>query len=1212
MKREAWTKKAVAAVLITALCVGQIHSIVPDTVNAAKKVGTIGENTDNMALQKGREAVNPDAVDAEINVEKIDLPDDFIKGVDISSYDSLKESGVKFYDFDGNELDYGGFFTLLKDSGVNYVRLRVWNNPFDAYKNGFGGGNNNIENAVKMGKAATEAGLKVLIDFHYSDFWADAGKQKSPRLWAGQTIGSMETYIENYTRACLIELLEAGVDVGMVQIGNETNGGLCGKDDWVLIARLLNAGAGAVRNVASERGRDILVALHFTNPEQAGNYAAIAKALNDNNVDYDVFASSYYPDRHGTLENLNSVLSDIAVRYGKKVMVAETSWARTLEDGDGYGNTINGSSAGIDAYPVSVQGQADAVSGVIRTVANTTNGIGVFYWEPAWIPVQVYDPDAENAAEVLEQNKQLWEEHGSGWASSYAAVYDEDAGKTCGGSRVDNQAMFDFEGHPLDSLNVWKYVKTGAIAPKQVVSITAEDITVELGEEIIPPSSVTVKYNYGDDETVSTGITWDTEAITAAKENGAGIYAIPGTVTVGEEQRDVSFQLTIHNPNLLKDRNYSFEDGITGWTITGEEGVSVGVNNIIAPRTGMNALGFSFDGCVSSFTVTQTVKLDAGEYSFGAYVRGVGSDLRDSYAVTARADGKEYSETAVLQGEIWQNPEINKIQITEDDTEVTIGVKVIAETAEGSWDDLYLYKDKHAVTFVNDAAKEVVFVADGEAAQAPEFTKDGYRLTGWDREFDHVTSNITVTAQWEPVTYDIAYELNGGTNAAGNPVSYTADTETFTLAPAQKEGYIFKGWYRDADFTAKVTEITKGTTGNISLYAKWTEKPGPATEKPGIATEKPGTATEKPGIPTEKPGIATEKPGTPTEKPGIPTEKPGTVIPEIKQGVNAPTTNISTSTEELKDMLLTDEEKQQVQAGIDVKIVLEVQDAENTVSDSDKESIRQALDGFTAGQYLNIDLYKLAGDKRTDITETAKKIKIVITVPDSLKNTDGSKTRTFAVIRVHNGRSELFTDLDDSADTITIETDRFSTYAIVYKDAANNNSGDNNGGSGVETGGNNGSSPNAGGTPQSGGADIKQNTGDDGNNTVGGEENGETNSKANRKTGSKAGRDEKRDGAGAEHAKDDEPKTADTTPVELVATVAMVAGLSYVLLYFMERRRGMTEETKKEILAGMIGWARKGGRLRKGIALAAIFVFLVYYHSIGKKTDVEWKQVYGK
>ena len=314
----------------------------------------------------------------------------------------------------------------------------------------------------------------------------------------------------------------------------------------------------------------------------------------------------------------------------------------------------------------------------------------------------------------------------------------------------------------------------------------------------------------------------------------------------------------------------------------------------------------------------------------------------------------------------------------------------------------------------------------------------------------------------------------------------------------------------------------------------------------------------------------------------------GSVTPEVKPGANAPATDISTPAEELKDMLLTDEEKQQVQNGTNIRIVLEVQDAGNTVSTSDKEAVAQALNGFTVGQYLNIDLYKLAEADRTDIHETAKKIRIVIAVPEALRNADSSKTRTFAVVRVHDGRAELLADLDGSTDTITIETDRFSTYAIVYQDTANggggNNGNDNNNGGGNDNGG-------------SGNNGNGNSNGSSGNNS-GNNNSGQNNSGINNtKTGSQ---------------KDNEPATGDAAPLEIYATLAMIAGFSYVLLYFTDRKRGMTEETKRELVSRLVGWAKQGGRIRKYLALAAVFVLLVYYHSIGKKTCVEWKEIYGE
>ena len=405
---------------------------------------------------------NSAAVEAGIAIDKVTgMNDDFMKGVDISSYTALKDSGVLFRDFNGNTVNDAGFFALLADSGVNYVRIRVWNNPYDSQGRGYGGGNNDVAKAVELGTLATNAGMRVLVDFHYSDFWADPGKYAVPKAWSSYTIAQKQTAVTTFTTNTLTQLLNAGVDVGMVQVGNETNAGLAGETSWTNIARLMKAGSAAVRSVSNSYSRDIKVALHFTNPESSGKYATFASTLNSQGVDYDVFASSYYPFWHGTLSNLTSVLKNIADTYGKEVMVAETSYIYTTADGDGHENSV---SSGVSGYEVSAAGQAKVVRDVMQAVANVGSaGIGVFYWEPAWIPVGVYSSSASNAAQVLSSNQQKWEIYGSGWASSYAGGYDSDAATWYGGSSWDNQAMFDFNGYPLESLKVFSYVDTGTV-----------------------------------------------------------------------------------------------------------------------------------------------------------------------------------------------------------------------------------------------------------------------------------------------------------------------------------------------------------------------------------------------------------------------------------------------------------------------------------------------------------------------------------------------------------------------------------------------------------------------------------------------------------------------------------------------------------------------------------------------------------------------------
>ena len=179
-----------------------------------------------------------------------------------------------------------------------------------------GGGNNDIETAKKIGTWATKAGMRVLIDFHYSDFWADPSKQRAPKEWEDLSVDEKAVALRMYTEDSLNALIDAGVDVGMVQIGNETTTGFCGEKEWEDMCTLFKAGSEAVRGI----DKDILIAIHFTNPEKAGlqsGYAANLASYGDEGVSYDVFASSYYPFWHGSLGNLKSVLSVIATTYGK-------------------------------------------------------------------------------------------------------------------------------------------------------------------------------------------------------------------------------------------------------------------------------------------------------------------------------------------------------------------------------------------------------------------------------------------------------------------------------------------------------------------------------------------------------------------------------------------------------------------------------------------------------------------------------------------------------------------------------------------------------------------------------------------------------------------------------------------------------------------------------------------------------------------------------
>ena len=441
------------------------------------------------------------------------LPKDFILGMDVSSVLAEEASGVKYYNFAGEEQD---LFLTLAENGVTHIRVRVWNHPYDADGHGFGGGNNDIEKAIEIGKRATQYGMKLIVDFHYSDFWADPGKQMVPLAWKDMDIETKTQAVYDYTRDCLQKLKSAGVAVGMVQLGNETNGTLCGEKTWFNIQFLMAAGSKAVREVFPKA----LVAVHFANPENAESYASYASKLDYYNLDYDVFASSYYPYWHGTLENLSAVLGNIAQTYGKKVMVMETSYAYTDEDTDFSGNTIGAGGGVAKPCPYTVQGQANSVRSVVETVANTPGGIGVCYWEGAWISV------GQNS---WEENSAKWEQFGSGWASSYAAVYDpDDAGKWYGGSAVDNQAFFDASGHPLESLKLFGLLRSGNEAPVAVDAIEDSELVVDLNGVIELPETVNAVMT--DNSRQAVPVTWEIDEAQkqAMYEGGPAKYDIVG------------------------------------------------------------------------------------------------------------------------------------------------------------------------------------------------------------------------------------------------------------------------------------------------------------------------------------------------------------------------------------------------------------------------------------------------------------------------------------------------------------------------------------------------------------------------------------------------------------------------------------------------------------------------------------------------------------
>ena len=644
------------------------------------------------------------AEEAGVYVEPIDgLSEDFIRGVDISSIIAEEKSGVVYYNEEGAEQD---IFQTLAQNGVNYIRVRVWNDPYDENGSGYGGGNNDTKTAAEIGARAAKYGMKLCVDYHYSDFWADPNKQQCPKAWEGMAIEDKSEALYQFTKESLSEIIDAGAVIGMVQIGNETNNGMSGETDWTKRRQLMQAGSRAIRETAQETGQDMQIAVHFTDVSDKKGTLAIAQKLLDKEIDYDIFAVSYYPFWHGSLENLTDVLREISGEYGKKVLVAETSYPYTDGDGDGSANSIGGTDV-TPEYAVSAQGQTNEIRDVCAAVADVGEaGLGVFYWEPAWIPVNVYQEDAPDAASAFLANQESWEKNGSGWASSYAASYDpKDAGVYYGGSSWDNQALFDYEGHPLESLKVFKYLHCGTLVELAVESILPVELSVPLDGEVVMPQTVCVVYN--DRSVAEIPIRWDEAKLSGIDTSAAGEYEVNGdfgTLTDSAlspavieylEQEQVTAKISVNQKNMVA--NSSFEEEDTSmWVITEKSGGMTDFQNKEADaKSGVMALHFYSTGEVS-FTAEQTITgLTPGTYEFGLYIQGGDAgDSPDMYIYADNGTERLEQETGVAGWCNWQNPEISGITVGEDGT-LTIGASVsCAAKGWGTLDDFYLYQVK--------------------------------------------------------------------------------------------------------------------------------------------------------------------------------------------------------------------------------------------------------------------------------------------------------------------------------------------------------------------------------------------------------------------------------------------------------------------------------------------------------------------------------------
>jgi arabinogalactan endo-1,4-beta-galactosidase len=627
------------------------------------------------------------AVKQQIEVAPVaGLSADFMRGADVSMLAEIEKNGGKFYNASGKEDD---LFNILKENGVNWIRLRLWNNPVndhDVYANGaiiskkgepVGGGNNDVDVDIQLAKRAKKAGMKVLLDFHYSDTWADPSKQKIPAAWKDMNEKQLNNAVEDFTEDTIKKFIKSEARPDMVQIGNELNGGFMwpmgktwkSKTDTAVggmegFITLLKSAARGVRS-AQGKGDKIKIVIHLADGGNNNLYQQMFDPITKAKVDFDVIGLSFYTYWHGSLADLKANMTDLSKRYKKEMAVVETAYGFTEDDGDAQGNNFMVYSDDNNGYLPSVQGQATCVRDIIATVSSVSGGVGVFYWEPDWIPVK-----------------------GAGWRSGE-------------GNNWENQAMFDFTGKALPSLAVFNLIygkgevvnAWGGSAKKGLTFIPcgSEKISLKTMPATKPNLPAKIKVIYTDDSERLTDITWDKHDWTAEKNEG--VVKINGTVKNSEFK--VEAVVTISNQvNLITDP--SWETGKLGeWKLNGPADACFVENNKSNSHTGKWTYKYWLDSGFKSILTRTFTNIPNGTYTYSIWAMGGGGE--NGIKIFAKDfDGTKAQPSVNVKNTGWKNWKqytIEKIVVTNN--MVTIGIYL--DTKAGNWgnfDDAELYLNK--------------------------------------------------------------------------------------------------------------------------------------------------------------------------------------------------------------------------------------------------------------------------------------------------------------------------------------------------------------------------------------------------------------------------------------------------------------------------------------------------------------------------------------
>lgn len=596
---------------------------------------------------------------AAVQVNPIEnLSTDFIKGADVSIMPELERNGAKFYD---NGIEQDGL-TILKNHGVNWIRVRIWNNPYVVGPEGVGGGNTDEAKAIEMAKRAKALGMKVLVDFHYSDFWVDPGQQKKPDAWKNDSGDKLVDDVYAYTAKVMQDFNAQGVTPDMVQVGNELNNGMLwpeaqltedNPNGYKFLAKLLNAGLQAVHD--NDKDNKVKTMIHLAGVDVNLYHTFFDNLIVKNKVnDFDIIGMSFYPFWHGTMDDLKNTMNDVSAKYNKDVIAVETAFGYTLEDADFEKNNFGTNEEKVGGYKATVQGQATGLRDVMATVAsvNDNRGLGIFYWAPDWVI-----------------NEKV------GWKSNG------------GGNGWDNLTLFDTKGNALESMDTFNLVSdpNNQYIEPQVTAINTVDVKdVSLYSNVDLPQTVGVVYS--NDAVKNMSVKWDVAKPIFAKP---GNYTISGTVE-GLAQKAIANIEVKNKMNLVLNGNFENET-LNGWDIVGDSSaINLAWNQ-----------GDVRDKCAMHYwnnkpfnvIIKQKLKgLSDGKYTLSCWTQGNG--LASKYQLFVKQNGVEMTTDIKDDGwNRWHQTSIKNIEVKNGEVEIGFILNGRPDTW-GSIDDIEFYVQK--------------------------------------------------------------------------------------------------------------------------------------------------------------------------------------------------------------------------------------------------------------------------------------------------------------------------------------------------------------------------------------------------------------------------------------------------------------------------------------------------------------------------------------